>query len=230
MSTKGRPKKRAENFNALRLLRIRGGFTQHELGHRIGISNVSPFEVGRRQLTFGAAVAYSKFFKVPLDLLVRDDIPGVASVYTPEVEPHRSLEKHMRMAKESAFSGARGEDYVVKMEQEKLSGTRYADAVSGVYADDDKCGFDVLSFRKNGEPVFIEVKTTLSPDRNSPFEITPLEIDFAKKCIDSGKNYEIHRVYDLNSCSPGIEIISPKELLNNFNLTPINYIARRRRK
>jgi hypothetical protein len=54
-------------------------------------------------------------------------------------------------------------------------------------------GFDIASFRENGDELFIEVKTTVGPI-GTPFYISSAEVLFGTKNPD---RYEIHRVFDV---------------------------------
>ena len=86
-------------------------------------------------------------------------------------------------------------------------------------------GYDILSFESddNGQYIekYIEVKSTKSGE-GTPIEISPNELDFARKHID---NYYLYRIYYSDSKNPKYKIILGKELLDDstYNLVPSNY-------
>ena len=86
-------------------------------------------------------------------------------------------------------------------------------------------GYDILSFESddNGQYIekYIEVKSTKSGE-GTPIEISPNELDFARKHID---NYYLYRIYYSDSKNPKYKIILGKELLDDstYNLVPSKY-------
>lgn len=55
-------------------------------------------------------------------------------------------------------------------ERAMLTGTRYANAVNPRFADPKESGIDVLSFMGAGIPRYIEVKTTLYTNPDTPYD------------------------------------------------------------
>ena len=120
-------------------------------------------------------------------------------------------------------NGLRGEVLVLRHEREKLAGTPYENAVDPNYALDPGFGFDLLSFTPDGKPLYIEVKAT-SDTGNTPFFMTANEKDFMELCRDTGRNYELHRIYDLDG-TPKRIIYTPKEL-SRFQFIPNDYLVK----
>ena len=68
----------------------------------------------------------------------------------------------------------------------------------------------------------IEVKTTLG-DADSPFFMTDTEVDRAKACLESGKHYEVHRVFRFGTESVGRIVIPAEDLFQKYDLRPSDY-------
>ena len=104
--------------------------------------------------------------------------------------------------------GKAGEEWVVDVERESLvrAGRRdLADLVVWVANDvGDGAGYDIASFRKDGAPLLIEVKTT-NLGLRTPFYVTRWEVEVSSR---EATHYSLYRVFDFRSqprlyCLPG---------------------------
>lgn len=99
------------------------------------------------------------------------------------------------------------------------------------YADDtvhtsviegDGAGYDIQSFTCNGEPQFIEVKTTAGEIR-TPFYLTSNEIAFSEKHQDS---YILYRVYEYDfESNSGKFYVLEGDIKSKIRLQPIQFKA-----
>ncbi|MGN6539095.1 MAG: DUF3883 domain-containing protein [Mesorhizobium sp.] len=91
--------------------------------------------------------------------------------------------------------GAAGEQFVVELERNRLTGCDRLDLARKVrwvaQEDGDGAGFDVLSFTPAGEERLIEVKTTNGSAR-TPFFLTRNERDVAIERADTWRLYRVH--------------------------------------
>ena len=86
----------------------------------------------------------------------------------------------------------------------------------------DGLGYDILSYEKNGEKKYIEVKTT-SGNCNTDFFVTKSELKRSK----SEKNYYLYRVYNYDQTNNTGELFIKKGALDeNFMLEPDSYKAK----
>ena len=118
--------------------------------------------------------------------------------------------------------GTAGEEWVVELEREKLGrvGRRdLADRVVWVARDlGDSAGYDVASFRENGQERLIEVKTTNYGPR-TPFYITLWEIEVSRRNSDVYSLYRVHgfardpRIYILDGSVEERAHLEPKVFL-----------------
>lgn len=122
--------------------------------------------------------------------------------------------------------GLKGEKLVLLHERKFLSDNNRLDLaskVSHVSVDiGDGLGYDILSYDKNGNQKYIEVKTT-SGNSMTDFFVTKSELKRSR----SEKNYFLYRVYDYDySSNTGKFFVKKGALDENFMLEPDNYKAK----
>lgn len=122
--------------------------------------------------------------------------------------------------------GKKGEDVVVEYEKNRLISEGREDLASKVFTTREIAGnaerFDVLSFDKDGNEKYIEVKTTKG-GLNNVFHISENEVEFSEQYQD---RYYLYRVYNFNvkSMSGNLKII--KGAIKREKLQATNYIYR----
>lgn len=121
--------------------------------------------------------------------------------------------------------GDRGEDLVLKFEQERLQAAglkALAKKVKRVSLDSDSWGYDILSYNNDKTERYIEVKATRAKPGTANFFLTLNELNTAK---EKQENYFIYMVYNILSPNPKIWIIpnpfSPEN--ENVQMEPVNY-------
>ena len=118
--------------------------------------------------------------------------------------------------------GNRGEKIVFDLEKRRLSEQGMKNLSEKVErAEYDYLGYDIKSFEVNGEPRYIEVKTTRSKVGNANFFLTINELNTAKEL----ENYFVYIVFDILSKKPKVWKVknpfNPEN--NNVVKTPINF-------
>lgn len=94
--------------------------------------------------------------------------------------------------------GTAGEEWVLDRERIELSRrgrSDLADQVDWVAQRGDGAGYDILSFRPDGSPLEIEVKTTNLGSR-TPFFVTRWEVSVSRRDRD---RYSLYRVFDFRN-------------------------------
>jgi hypothetical protein len=94
--------------------------------------------------------------------------------------------------------GTAGEEWVLDRERIELSRrgrSDLADQVDWVAQRGDGAGYDILSFRPDGLPLEIEVKTTNLGSR-TPFFVTRWEVSVSRRDHD---RYALYRVFDFRN-------------------------------
>ena len=119
--------------------------------------------------------------------------------------------------------GDLGELWVMKHEIEKLKEANkhnLIDKVKHTSKDEgDGTGFDILSFDREGNKIFIEVKTTKGK-KNSTFFVTRNELEKSK--IEKA-NYYLYRLYNYNELLDTADLLIIKGDLTNLCEFPTTY-------
>ena len=210
-----------------RFIRVRLGLSQNQLAHACDLTanDVSRIERGLYTIRIGALLKLAAYLGVSVDDVVKDDY---ASAVPKLGQPRRdqNAQKRMRkLAEKRITTGAAGEALVARMERAKLSDTVFEKAVNENYADNVDAGYDIMSFRRDGTPVHIEVKTTTG-SANEAFFMTAGELEFAKYCAANGLAYELHRVYGLDRKGRGKQVIYSAEELLDCDFQVATYLVK----
>lgn len=155
----------------------------------------------------------------------------------PELPPHNDKQKsitynesyqkqdYAQIQKMKKFWGDNGEDWVKKNEQLKLKECGRNDLAEKIehvsVTKGDGLGYDIVSFDKNGNKIFIEVKTTIGEDKD--FQISANELNASKHY---GDKYYIYRVFNFHNDNkdPKYYILNGN-MFNKLNLQPTYYKA-----
>ncbi|WP_242094307.1 DUF3883 domain-containing protein [Aestuariivivens sediminicola] len=140
-----------------------------------------------------------------------------------EISFRPSIINHIQNNIENKRIGDLGEIWVYKQEKMflELNGkNNLSKKVKHVAKNKgDGLGYDILSYGLNGNPKYIEVKTTKG-SKNSTFYVTRNELE---KSIIEKDNYFLYRVYEYNEESEKAKILKIKGPLTNICHTPVNY-------
>ncbi len=133
---------------------------------------------------------------------------------------------HMKKQIRDTKIGLVGEKIIIEYEKERLINEGCAELIKFIkhvsQEEGDGAGYDILSYDKDGNERYIEVKTTLG-ERDSPFIISDNEVQFS---INHSLNYYLYRVYNLNAqnMSASLYIING-DLTHKFHFKAKNYIS-----
>lgn len=124
--------------------------------------------------------------------------------YTKKFDISKELRSRQNRVAEQKRIGLMGEHFILDCERKKLieAGREdLANLVSLVAAESASIGYDILSFKIDGNPIHIEVKTTTRDKKyDSGFWLSETERDSA----ESDPNWKIFRVWEIDS-SPSYE-------------------------
>lgn len=140
---------------------------------------------------------------------------------TPELNSQQleDLEQHKKNMK----TGNYGEWLVYEYERNKLKGTPYYDKVDITKALNRKNGYDILSFEKDGMPLYIEVKSSVNDDDS--FIISAPELKVARDMLKQGRQHKVYILKNIYSDSERtLEIID--DIFDVFDLEAIEYKAK----
>ena len=215
--------------NLLGYLRTYYGLSQQNLASKCGIGLAVVWRMEKRlsSICFGSALKVAGCLGVPLDALVRNSFEDAIPYLRPIPQLREEVREKLRRRQELRDEiGYKGEDLVAQREREKLRGTPFEKGVNSNYANDLSAGFDVFSFTTDGRPLYIEVKST-QQECDRPFFLSDNEKNFMEACAAKGRNYELHRVYNLGHKNCGVKIYTAAELLG-FCYTPTEFKVSRK--
>ena len=201
-----------------------------EMGDGMNANDISRIERGSPKMTIGKISAIARYWNISVDDLVRNNYAHVLPMLSPTPARNPMLpERRRRCQLKKLDIGDAGEAFVAARERKKLKGTPFEHGVNEAFADDPHAGFDVSSFSRRGDQLFIEVKTTVG-DLDEPFILTASEHGFLRHCVKTGIRYELHRVYHMTgSKKADIRIYSAQELLELFEFEVCSYQVQRRK-
>ena len=209
----------------LRYLRTLHGLTQEELAKECGlpVTTISNIERGYTNAQIATIVRLAEWFGLWEDAIVYNDFSLIVPALDRLDKPHHqtshrlaSYRLHRGKVDESVL---RGEQFVEELEKRKLSGSPYAKAVTARFADDESAGFQILSFRPEGTPLYVMVVTS-PPGERTKFEISQTKLAFAKYCAETQKEFRLYWIYDfIDSADPRYLTFNAETLLNQIQNT-----------
>jgi len=128
--------------------------------------------------------------------------------------------------KKNTELGKKGEDIVVEYEKTRLIMCGREDLADKVFATRDIAGnaerFDVLSYDKEGNEKYIEVKTTKGV-LNNIFHISEKEVEFSEQYQNK---YYLYRIYNFNARTMSADLKIIKGAISREKLQATNYTCR----
>lgn len=128
--------------------------------------------------------------------------------------------------KKNTELGRKGEDIVVEYEKTRLIMEGREDLANKVFPTREIAGnaerFDVLSYDKDENEKYIEVKTTKG-GLNNIFHISENEVEFSERYQDK---YYLYRVYNFNTKAMSADLKIIKGAINREKLQATNYTCR----
>lgn len=152
---------------------------------------------------------------------------SIPSNFTSTLESRPLQKDWLKEQEEKTSLGFLGENFIYHTELDKVSkfGDNF-DLTRVIHVSvnlGDGLGYDILSLNEFGDTIYIEVKTTKGSEY-TPFYISRNEYDFIKTHHDSAFIYRVYN-FDLNTKTGNYRIITPQELMSDYNLDPITYMV-----
>ena len=158
---------------------------------------------------------------VDLYVLTESEVPKRMKSY---VDRNKSFKgREIDWSKKQLVSsrlGLLGEKLVIKTEKEKVRRLGFPEKVEKIQKRLDGEGYDILSFDKNGEEIFIEVKTTKG-NSEEPFYLSANEKAFCELNISK---YVIYRLYNYSYQNKSAKVYKIKGAdIQTLKLRPTNF-------
>lgn len=207
-------------------MRSRMNLNQKQISRETGLTqnDLSRMEKGNFRARIEKFKILADYFKISLEALLYNDVKVALQSFKEPCKMSHEMFARMKDIRDRCDDiGRKGEEWVYKLEREKLKGTGYENAVNPNFANVEDAHFDALSFELNGNPILIETKTT-SGNEDEPFYMSFDELERARDCLENKQKYEVHRVFYIdNPQKRGRNIIPVKELFCEYEFEPISY-------
>ncbi|GAB3978278.1 hypothetical protein GCM10028806_41040 [Spirosoma terrae] len=163
---------------------------------------------------------------------IREPVRGGELIQEEPPKPVKAKPKHLLSTSNKAPDydslnrtlkaiGNAGEKLVLEFELKRLISEGREDLAKFVRQQPDGEGYDILSFTKDGTEKYIEVKTTVSNDKNQPFPISSREVEFV---LSHQKSAFIYRLYKLSLSEKTAKFfILTGEEFSSKDLLPITF-------
>ena len=206
------------------ILRYYLGLTQMDLSEKSGVSFADINEMENKP-AYGMIDKYCKVascLHVPVHTIVMNDVLGVPEAF---FQQKRNVKYTNHTESQNGRLGRLGEEEVFRQEQERLMKINPALArlVVPKYKIRGSRGYDIISFKEDGTPFFIEVKTG-EVGNNSP-QLTGCEFQTAEKLTNLGYEYWIYHCSDWRAEDQTFEKHLFRTLQDENRIEPVRYIC-----
>jgi hypothetical protein len=159
--------------------------------------------------------------KVFTNNLTLRDFPTGGIAELPKLNPSFKTSEvdFIKKNQEDKELGDFGEELVVDYERNKFKEKGLNSFIEKVKIEKDGKGYDITSFDENGNPLFIEVKTTRGNEK-TPFFLSQNEILFFEK---NKETYRIYRLYNYNEEKNYADFFIIENFENQLLFQPIEY-------
>ena len=210
-------------MHVLTIIRLYWGLSIVALSKLAGISYVDAWEAESIE-PYGRIGRYRRIanaLDLTLEPILKNDLNQIPLSYFDEHLPQEYLPAPKG---KTAALGRAGEDYIFEREKARLSMILpvHAKLVLPFYKMKGlKLGCDILSFDNDGNPLFLEVKTS-EKNRNT-ISLTKNEFESAKKLTSSGGTYMVVAINSWGRPEQTIEDIPYQTLHKTHDIVPAVY-------
>lgn len=211
-------------MHLIQIIRSYLGVSQQELSRRVGITQADLCEMEIKP-PYGRIDKYqrlSDYLGIPIHALVTNDCTLVPLSFF-DKHPHAPYVE--KPAKGNPGLGRAGEEAALEYERKRLEevNASLAKLVIPHFKLGNRPGYDMLSFDDGGQPIYIEVKTSV--DDSPDFTLTKQECLKANKVIASGERYLIYRFINWGTERQEMLIHDFRELKENGEVWPSMYMC-----
>lgn len=216
-------------MHLIQIVRSYLGLSQQELARRVGITQADICEM-EIKAPYGKIDKYrrlSNYLGISIHALVTNDCSLIPLSFF-DKHPHAPYTK--APSRGALVLGRAGEEAALAYERARLNkeNPALAKLVIPHFKLGNRLGYDLLSFDENGEPIYIEVKT--STDDSPDFTLTNQEYQKANKAIANGEKYYIYRFTNWGTDRQKMTIIDFEEQKANGEIWPSAFMCSPNRK
>lgn len=211
-------------MHVVTILRHYLGLSQTELAEKSGVGYVDVNEIENKPNN-GLIEKYCKLaecLQVSVHTIVMNDVLSVPEAFFQQ----KNKVKYTDPPKtKNGRLGRLGEECVFRQEQERLAQINpvLARLVVPKYKIRGSRGYDIVSFKEDGTPFYIEVKTG-EVGNNSP-QLTGCEFETANKLTNLGYEYWIYHCSEWDMENPKYEKHLFRTLRDEKRIEPVRYIC-----
>lgn len=211
-------------MHVVTILRYYLGLTQSELSERSGVAYADVNEIENKPNN-GMIDKYCRLAKclhVPVHTIVMNDILGIPEAF---FRQKRTVKYSKPPKTKNGLLGRLGEEKVFQQEQERLAQINpiLSRLVVPKYKIRSSRGYDIISFKEDGTPFFIEVKTG-EVGNNSP-QLTGCEFETANKLTNLGYEYWIYHCSEWSTEDQTFAKYLFRTLRDENRIEPVRYIC-----
>lgn len=211
-------------MHVVTILRYYLGLTQMELAEKSGVSYADVNEIENKPIN-GMIEKYCKVAEclhVPVHAIVMNDVLSVSETF---FQQKRNVKYTTPPKTKNSRLGRLGEECVFQRERERLA--QINPVLSRLVVPKFKLrgsrGYDIVSFKEDGTPFFIEVKTG-EVGNNSP-QLTGCEFETANKLTNLGYEYWIYHCSEWGAKDQNFEKHLFRTLRDENRIEPVRYIC-----
>ena len=204
------------------ILRYYLGLTQSELAAKSGVSYVDVSEIENMSGN-GMIDKYCRLancLHVPVHAIAMNDVLSIPETFFRQKRKVRYTDPPNSKAGQL---GRLGEEMVFRLEQERVAKINpiLAKLIVPKYKIRGSRGYDIISYKADGTPFYIEVKTS-ETDNNNP-QLTGCEFETANKLTDQGYEYWIYHYSGWGAENQKLEKFLFRDLRKENRIEPVRY-------
>lgn len=213
-------------MNVIHTLRTYLGLSQAKLAKQAGITQPDLSEMESKP-PYGYPWKYqrlSNVLGVPVEPILKNDFTAIPESFFAD---HPTPQYTPTPTKPDLLLGRQGEEFILRRERDRLAPRwpALAKLVIPYYKmKGSSPGFDILSFDDNGQPILLEVKTSLH--RSNSFHFTKHELEKAADFTANGEHYLIVYISSWGTAEQQVHDIPYETLVQTHQIYPWQYICR----
>lgn len=206
-------------------LRAYLGLTQTGLGKAAGITQADVSEMENLP-PYGRIDKYlrvSEYLGIPVEALAKNDYRAIPESF---FRTHPAPQYSAVAGSSDQVLGRKGEEFILRREQERLADCwpALSKLVLPCFKMSGSPGYDILSFDNNGQPFYLEVKTSLHA--SNCFRLTNNEMTTAQKAVEAGDRYQISYISNWGSKKQMVWDVNFSDLSETHRIVPNHYFCR----
>lgn len=213
-------------MHLLTITRAYLGLSQTALAKAVGITqaDLSEMETWEPYGKIDKYLRISSYLGIPVDTILKNDYRSFPEFF---FDLHPAPQYLPEPKAPDQLLGRKGEEFILRREQDRVA--QSYPALSRLILPyfkmrESSPGYDILTFDDNGQPYYLEVKTSIY-DTNG-FRFTNHELDVAEKLTKAGERYQICYISNWETPEQTEQDILFADLRKTHRISPCYYFCR----